>query len=107
MYRDHTNGLCCREVARDQVWERQRPLVSLDLLPALAKEEFAKTDVVIFALVLSLGTQKVEQGLKEPESGAVLAFLIFSPCLVLTQHETERKMGFRRGKGSPYNEEFN
>lgn len=85
-YRNHTNGLRFREAARDKVWERQRPLASLDLLLALAKEEITNKCVVIFSPVLGLATQKVEQGLKEPVSGAVLACFVFSPCLVLTQH---------------------
>lgn len=59
------------------------PLLSLDLPPALAKEEMMSKYVAIFTLVLSLAVQKVEEGLKEPVSGAGLTHFVFSPCLVL------------------------
>lgn len=49
------------------------------------KEEIMNKCDVIFALVLSLAMLKVEHGLREPISGAVLARFVFSPCLVLTQ----------------------
>lgn len=60
--------------------------VSLDLPPALAKEEIMSGYVAIFTLVLSLAVQKVEEELKEPVSGAALAHFVFSPCLGLAQH---------------------
>lgn len=68
------------------MWERQRPLAWLDLLLAPDKEDIMNKCGVIFALVLGLAMQKVEQGLKEPMLGVVLACFVFSPCLVLTQH---------------------
>lgn len=103
-YRHHTNGLYFREAAQDEVWERQRPSASLDLPLALAKEEITSKCGVIFAPVLSSATQKVEQGLNEAVSGAVLAGFIFSPCLVLTQHRIaweKEKNAFQKRKGAP------
>lgn len=112
MCRGHKNGLCFREASQNKVWERQRPLVSLDLLLAPAKEEITNKCVVIFTPVLSLAMQKVEQGLKKTDVGSCSCMLyIFTLFGIDTardsMREMERKMCFRRGKGPPYNEEFN
>lgn len=60
--------------------------VSLDLPPALAKEETMSKSVAISTLVLSLAVQKVGEELKEPVSGAALGHFVFSPCSGLAQH---------------------
>lgn len=98
---DRTNGLRFREAAQDKVWERQRPLASLDLPPALAKEEITSKCGVMFAPVLSLATQKVERTSVGSRSCLLYIFTLFGIDTVRdSMRETERN-AFQKRKGAP------